>query len=299
MIKNLLVMPLCSDGITPAEVLRCVESIVNQEYQPFPFFVQIMVNTNSDAYFESIRLLGYPCVWSESNGGNGKGHNSVLEYFRLNYAEEWSHLTMIDADDYLYPSAFEALDDIANLIEFDYLSNMQITDSVRTHETQQTHLPVIPGVWLHSNFNRRYPIPDYRYYDGYNCSGGEVTLCISAKAVECDLKHMEIPMIPDDFTHMLWALKAHVEGKLLFVNTDTNDFYIYDKSRDSSTTNQREFVFDPDMWPVVERDLLRGPTFRCLLGLSRQQLPWVTIPQIMMPDDKLAFIEGKMASVST
>ncbi len=299
MIQNLLVMPLCSEGISPAEVLRCVESVEKkQDYYPFLFSVRIMVNTNSEEYYKSIRDLGYPCFRSDSNGGNGRGHNCVLDYFRIEHEREgWSHLTMIDADDYLYPSAFEALDDIANVCDFDYLSNMQITDSVRTHETQQTHLEVTPGVWLHSNFNRRYAIPDYKYYDGHNCTGGEVTLCLSAKAVMCNLRHMEVPMIPDDFMHMLRALKAHVEGKLLFVNTDCNDVYVYDKSRDSSTTNQREFVFNPDQWPAEERSLLRGPVFRQLLGFSRQQLPWVTIPQLMDPDDKVAYIKLQMASI--
>jgi len=292
-----LVVPLCSTTVSEEELLRCVNSVVDQEYHPFDWDLKVVCNTNDDDYYNGIKgaVKNFEVVKTKSNGGNGMGHNSVLDLYKSMYKKEnYTHLIMIDGDDFYYPCAFESIGDLNQIVDFDYLSNMQITDSVRCHETQQPHKEVIPGAWLHSYFNFRSPIPSYTYWDGHNCTGGEVTLAISSRAVECDLKHLEVPNIPDDFTHMLWALKAHVEGKLLFVNTDCNDVYVYDKTNPIGTTNQPEFVFSPDQWPEAERQLLRGNTFNCLRDFNRQQLPWVTIPQIMSPDEKVDFVRSKL-----
>jgi hypothetical protein len=78
------------------------------------------------------------------------------------------------------------------------------------------------------------------------------------------------------------------------VNTDCNDVYVYDKTNPIGTTNQPEFVFSPDRWPEAERQLLRGNTFECLRDFNRQQLPWVTIPQIMSPEEKIDFVKANL-----
>lgn len=300
---KVLIGVLCSESVSSAEVVRCVRSVYEQESHPFDYRVRVICNTNDSRYTETITAAlqdAMPdsdwCVFeTASNGGNGMGHNSVMDHYKQWHEDEsWTHLMMIDGDDFYYPCAFECIDEIYSLVEFDYLSNMQFTDSIRVHETHQDHKEVVPGVWLHSDFNRRHPIPSYVYHDGYHCSGGEVTLCVSTRAVMCDLKHMEIPNIPDDFTHMLRALKASVEGKLVYVNTDCNDVYVYDKTNPVGTTNQPSFIFDPDGWPEAERELLRGNTFASIRGLNRQSLPWVTIPQVMMPEDKIAFVKENL-----
>ena len=301
---KILIVPLCSDSVSVDEVLRCVRSIRNQDSYPdsFDYEIKIVCNTNDMSYYDAVvkwvneLYEDIEIIRTKSNGGNGKGHNSVLALFRETYQEHgYTHLMMIDADDFYYPSAFEALDNIFEVCpDFDYLSNMQTTDSVRIYRgpvpAPQPTMEMQKNVWLHSNFNYRFPIPSYVYWDGHNCHGGEVTLCLSAKAVECDLLHLETPNIPDDYTHMLWALKAHVEGRLKFVNTDTNDVYVYDKTNPVGTTNQPGFMFNPDDWPQQDRELLRGNTFECLRNFNRQSLPWVTVPQILQPSDKADFI---------
>lgn len=297
-IEKCMVVVLCSESVSPEEVLRCVDSINAQE-DYFPYNVAINVNSNDKEYYNKVHKITRHkkdfIFQSPSNGGNGMGHNASLEYFEsLADQEKFSHLIMIDGDDYYYPCAFECIHEISELVPFDYLSNMQVTDSVRLHETNQMHKEVVPGVWLHSNFNFRFPIPDYEYYDGWNCHGGEVTLCLSKRAVECGLLHLTTPNIPDDYTHMLYALKAHVERKLLFVNTDCNDVYVYDKTNPVGTTNQPGFKFNPDDWPEEDRNLLRGPTFQCLRGVNRKNLPWVTIPQVMDPSEKIDFVKENL-----
>jgi hypothetical protein len=297
-----LVVPLCSDSKPLAEVSRCVESYTHQDCYPFDWDLKIVCNTNNAGYYEMIHeaFSEFEVLRTLSNGGNGMGHNSVLDLFKRIYKQNgYTHLIMIDADDIAYPCAFEAIDELLTVApDVDYMSNMQCSDSVRYHrrpiQSHQQQLQLDRFTWLHSDFNLRRPVSPYLYWDGETCNGGEVTLFVSARAVECGLEHMEIPNIPDDFMHMLRAVKAHVEGKLLFCNTDTNDVYCYIKTNPNGTTNQPDFTFDPKLWPPAERELLTGPTFECLRGFTRQQLPWVTIPQIMMADEKTEFIRPRL-----
>lgn len=305
--NKVLIVPLCSVGVLPQEVDRCIKSIKFQDEINFDWDIKVVCNTNSDEYYQLIKKVvggSYETIKTPSNGGNGMGHNSVLELFKkVRDTEAFTHLIMIDADDYYYPCAFQAYDDLLRLVpDVDYLSNMQFADSVRRYRGHypgnQPRMEIAQDIWLHSNFNYRFPITPYVYWDGVNCHGGEVTLLLSANAVECDLKHLETPGIPDDYTHMLWALKAYVEGRIKFVNTDCNDIYIYDKTNPVGTTNQPTFKFNPRDWPAKDRELVCGETFECLRNFTRFNIPWVTIPQIFFPEEKARFILNNLLHFS-
>lgn len=291
-----LVAPLCSDLTKPEEVVRCINSVRDQEEHPFDWDIKVVANTNDDEYAESIRTAvgDFEVVQTESNGGNGMGHNSVLQLFRDRYREEgYTHLIMVDADDFYYPCAFQAIDDLLILDpDIDYCGVGTNADSVR-RGTGHSSIELIPGIHLHSNFNRRYPIPMNVLHDGQSCPGGEVTLFVSANAVEQDLWHMEWPMIPDDHTHMLWAMKHHVLGNLKYVSTDTTDIYVYDKTRPTGTTNQPTFKFNPADWPAEAREYLFG-NFADIVGITKGHLPFLTLPPIFFPGEKCDFVRDQL-----
>ena len=139
---KVLVVPLCSTTVSKEELLRCVNSVIDQEYHPFEWDMKVVCNTNDDNYYNEINgaVKDFEVVKTESNGGNGMGHNSVLDLYKSLYQKEnYTHLIMVDGDDFYYPCAFECIDDIHQILDFDYLSNMQVTDSVRCHETHQPH----------------------------------------------------------------------------------------------------------------------------------------------------------------
>lgn len=296
-----LIAPLCSDLTRPLEVTRCVNSVHDQEDHPFEWDVKVVCNTNDEKYYDTINKIvpDHEVVRTESNGGNGMGHNSVLQLFRDRYRDEgYTHLIMIDADDLFYPCAFGAIDDLLMLDpSIDYCGVGPNADSVRRGPSNdpQRHLELVPGVWLHSNFNWRSPVPTYPLYAGIEngCPGGEVTLFVSANAVERDLHHLEYPMIPDDFTHMLWAIKHHLLGNLRYVSTDTNDVYVYDKTNSVGTTNQPEFKFDPNQWPSEAVDYVRT-NFSDIVGVTRAHLPYLTLPQVMYPGEKADFVRDAL-----
>jgi len=296
-----LIAPLCSDLTRPLEVTRCVNSIRDQEEHPFEWDVKVVCNTNDDAYHKTIDdiISEHEVIRTESNGGNGMGHNSVLQLFRDRYRDEgYTHLIMIDADDLLYPCAFEVISDILMLApETDYCGVGSNADSVRRGPSGNPNgsIELIPGIHLHSNFNWKYPVPTYPIYAGIEngCPGGEVTLFVSANAVERDLHHLEYPMIPDDFTHMLWGIKHHLLGNLQYVSTDTTDIYVYDKTNSVGTTNQPEFKFDPKQWPAEAVDYVRD-NFSDIVGVTRAHLPFLTLPPVLFPGEKCDFVRDQL-----
>lgn len=301
---NVLFVPLCSDNTKTAEIQRCVNSILGQEFHPFDWDLKVVCNTNDPETFLRIKKavpVHFEVIQTESNGGNGKGHNSVLDLFKNRYRESgFTHLVMIDGDDFYYPSAFECIDELMGIAPWaDYMSVGQHADSVRRIEGPVNNpkvVPIVDDIYLLSDLNFRYPIKPFSYWDGANCPGGEVTLYLTANAVECDLKHLEYPMIPDDYTHMLWAVKAHVKGRMVYCNTDCNDIYVYDKTNPIGTTNQPEFRFQFKDWPADARELVTGQTFECLRNVTRQDLPFVTLPQIGFAEDKVSFIRDNLIS---
>jgi len=293
-----LIVPLCSDQNHPLEVVRCIQSITDQYEKPFDIDIKVVANTNDPDYTKRVQVAigdDYEVIQSESNGGNGKGHNSVLKLFRDTYVKEgYTHLIMIDGDDYFYPCAFEAIDELLMLDpDIDYCGVGSNADSVRRGPSPDGRSMLVrPGIHLHSNFNNRSPIPMNPLYDGQACPGGEVTLFLSAKAVECDLIHLEYPMIPDDFTHLLWAVKHHVMGNLKYVSTDCNDIYVYDKTTDHGVTNDPNFKFAPYQWPDGAWQYVLD-NFADIVGITRGHMPFITIPQIMYPGEKRDFVDDQ------
>lgn len=305
--SKFLIVPLCSDMTSIDEINRCVNSMLGQDNHPFDWDLKVVCNTNDPGFFNRVRSgvnVNFEVVQTESNGGNGMGHNSVLNLYRDSWRDlGFTHLIMIDADDYYYPCAFDCIDDLLELVpDVDYMSVGQNADSVRKYrgpiKTNQPTMEIAQDIWLHSNFNYRFPQRSHVYYDGANCMGGEVTLFLSANAVDHDLHHMECPWIPDDWTHMLWAVRHAVEGKIKLVNTDCNDIYVYDKTNPTGTTNQPDFKFSPADWPQEYHDYCFSQgNFDIILGFDRVNLPFVTLPQYMFPTDKAEFIRKKVDSI--
>ena len=94
-----LVVSLCSTTVSEEELLRCVNSVVDQEYHPFEWDLKVVCNTNDDDYYNGIKgaVKDFEVVKTKSNGGNGMGHNSVLDLYKSLYKkEDYTHLIMID-----------------------------------------------------------------------------------------------------------------------------------------------------------------------------------------------------------
>ena len=287
---------------------RCIWSIESQENVPsdFDFDVHIVVNSLDENYYPQIeeyfgKEQGYDVVETESDGHCGRGKNSVYDYYKsIRVENEYTHLMLIDGDDYYYPMAFKCVYDLWLKSEFDYLSGTSpFVDSLRTAPPQDGR-PTIKAaadlyVWSFLDI-RPVPMQGYTYWDGRNILGGEPYLCVSNKVVDADIRYLEGDTITDDYFHLLDAILAHLDGKIRFVNTDCNEIYVYDCSNDTSLT-RKDKQFDPELgWPYDLNGLVKKTTQRDRYirlkqeRINRHHVHYSTLPQIWGADEKAKFV---------
>ena len=74
----------------------------------FNYTIVIIVNSINPQYYkdvcEKFKKYEIEIINTESNGKPGKGHNSVINYFKNN--PKCDYLIPIDGDDFLYPHFF-------------------------------------------------------------------------------------------------------------------------------------------------------------------------------------------------
>ena len=297
MIFKLAVFVLTYHNHTKEQLERCLWSIEQQDGVDFEPF--IVVNSTDETYYPKVKEWfgnDYAIVETESDGYTGKGTNSVHDYYKT--MSGFSHMCIIDGDDYYYPMAFDLLNQIHEKSNFDFLSGMaHHVDSLRTHPPGDGR-PVIPydeNRWVWSFVDNRVPVHPYLFWDGQRIPGGEVTLCLSNRAVECNLKCLEGANRVDDYFYMLNAIIAHQNKEFVFVSTDCNDIYIYDCTGESITQGKHD-DFDPTLgWPYDKNGLVlsevKKSEYEVLEGITRQHLPYVTMPQVWSEKQKAEYLK--------
>ena len=303
MIDKLAVYVLTYHKHTRLHLERCFWSIDNQ---PSEIDVQIIVNYNSTEsdYFDTLKEFvpqEYTLIKTESDGYTGKGTNSCIKHYLDNYEDNgWTHMCIIDGDDYYYPMAFDLLNAIHEKSNFDCLSGMaHHVDSLRPlpphRDDPRKVYPYNPKRWLWSFVDNRLPVYPYEFWNGKTIPGGEVTLCMSTKAAQADIRSLEGPNRIDDYFFLLKGIVAHLKKDINFVSTDCNDIYIYDCTGDSITRGVDDFDEEKG-WPFDKNGLvyseLNKDDYKVLAGITRQHLPYVTMPQVWTHQMKMEFVAG-------
>ena len=89
-------------------------SIYNQINHTLTYTIVIIVNSKNPKYYKNVcekfSKYNIEIVETETNGKPGKGHNSVIHYFKNN--PQYDYLIPIDGDDFLYPRALQQLSKI-------------------------------------------------------------------------------------------------------------------------------------------------------------------------------------------
>jgi hypothetical protein len=335
-IKKALVCSLASHAISNERTIRSVRSILNQKECYFDFDIKVVTNSLKDEYhgevvdaFKKVDLFDHPkieIVKTESNGTNGRGHNSLVELFGKN--EKYSHLMYLDSDDFYYPTAFKAIAILAEKEPFDvlncigvigvedpksprgYVDGGQGCDELNMFPNmERDRVQLKENLWLWSSAHKRYKIFPWIYWNGIQCPGGERTVCVSRAAAEQDIGWIEGrtadgPLECDDYGHMINCLYNHVKGKIRFVNTDCNDIYIYDQTNLTSIRQDRTAEdshlhkadkFDPELgWPFdkegIVKKYIQDEKYHCLDKLTRENFPYVTIDSLMTIQDKVNYV---------
>ena len=303
MIERLAVYVLTYHNHKKEHLERCFWSIENQ---PTKVEYDVIVNYNSTKpeLFEPLKEFvpeEYTLIKTKSDGYTGKGTNSCLEHYLTNYSDNgWSHMCIIDGDDYYYPMAFDLLDEIHEKSNYDFLSGMaHHVDSIRPMPPNfddprgKTECQYSEDRWIWSFADNRIPVYPYVFWNGKQIPGGEVTLCMSTKAVQSNIRSLEGPNRVDDYFFLLKAIAAHLRKEINFVSTDCNDIYVYDCTQDSITRGVNDFDEERG-WPFDKDGLVLNEVekseYRVLNGITRQHLPYVTMPQVWGYDDKKRFV---------
>ena len=82
MIKLLIAVLTSSNLLALKESIKSIE---NQKNTKIKYQLVIIVNTLNDSYYEEVKSnikKKYKIIRTKSNGYPGKGHNSVLEFFK-------------------------------------------------------------------------------------------------------------------------------------------------------------------------------------------------------------------------
>mgnify|MGYP003654140155 FL=1 len=303
MIDKLAVYVLTYHKHSQQHLERCFWSIENQ---PTELKYDVVVNYNSTVpeQFEVLKEFvpeEYTLIETKSDGFTGKGVNSCVDHYLENCeTNSWTHMCIIDGDDYYYPMAFDILNELHEKTDFDYLSGMaHHVDSLRPapphRDDPRKVYPYQPKRWLWSFVDNRLPVYPYLFWNGETIPGGEVTLCMSTKAVQSDIRALEGENRVDDYFFMLKAVIAHLGKKINFVSTDCNDIYVYDCTQDSITRGTDDFDEERG-WPFDKNGLVYSEVnkeeYKTLAGITRQHLPYATMPQVWTHELKCQFVAG-------
>jgi hypothetical protein len=239
MTKYLLTI-LCSNNI---ELLKIsFESAINQiNYSNYDIF--IVINTlNENFYKEVINFYKenkHPklkkIIRSESNGKPGKGHNSLLDIFKVEL--DYEYLLILDGDDFYYPCALERINFLNEHYNFDSLFLVGNSKIFKNKEEEHEKNTNECSTNEYYNLNTKYTISKYENIGGIGKDFNNIIatpfrlISTNRKILERYNKLFDENMkLYDDYYQYLLIYKLLEENN--FVSKDIkikliNDSYIY------------------------------------------------------------------------
>lgn len=227
-------------------LIKCIESLEKQNCKTFKYDIKIMVNTLSHNYYLNVknRIKKYEVIRSESNGNPGKGHNSLIQYFKENTS--YDYLFMIDGDDLLYPSAFEQINKII-VSKPDIVLSM-MNDKILKKETEKIHYPLNHGYKLITSFDEQ---KDYFKIDNlkiigspfeteiYKCTTPARIILLSRNIFDTpfSISYGEDLKLYDDYTAFLDVIQINKYGLLKVYTVSDTNIYFYNTINDNSASH--------------------------------------------------------------
>jgi hypothetical protein len=280
---------LCHDSV--ASQLRTEDSIV------------VIVNSTNPDHITDIRRLlppGTNIQETESNGKPGKGHNSVLRYFRSQ--PQYDYCVIVDGDDFLYPRALNRLHKYL-LYEPDVLF-------IAFHDILQSELPPpdtnVPYITFRNKCVLSYNIDEFTVGEWHRIKGAihpfknpidkmnsyARPFAFSRKSLDKDqdIYYDENVALYDDFIVFLKAFELHNLGKLkTYAAIDTNMYLYNSTSQDAAT--KRFFAPENAQLRQLENTHYQSSIHNRFLTLKQWDLkrfPLLELGQTSEPDEFLA-----------
>ena len=226
---------------------RCLDSVLKQRPVNFEYDIKIIVNTLNESYYgkvlETINDEDVEIIRTESNGHPGMGHNSCLTVF--NKFEEYSHMSMIDGDDMLYPTALQQYEKILNKEPELDLLHLMLNDRVHfDNKENYNYIPLKFNYKLISSFTAN---ENWWAYQGTNSpltnklqdtKTPSRILLVSRGVFKATLpiRYSEKLTLYDDFVTFFSFYEAELKGEIkTFATSDTN-IYLYNSLNDNSAS---------------------------------------------------------------
>ena len=258
-------------------------SIYNQINHKLTYTVVIIVNSKNPEYYKNVCEIfnkhNIEIIETESNGKPGKGHNSVIHYFKNN--PQYDYLIPIDGDDFLYP---QALEQITKILMYnpviivggneDYISNFkEVYKSDNCHFLENSYfLYTEPNINTQINFT-------------LNGKGTPFRLILLHKNVfnytdnlfkDSENKlYCEKSTVFDDYMFYLHILYLHYTTKCNIYYINLKNIYLYYKAHISSVCYQNSHNCEDD----IDEMILRFPILKKLEEINIIfKLPILYIP---------------------
>jgi hypothetical protein len=257
----------------------------------------VIVNSTNPHHLEDIRQVMPPDTniqETESNGRPGKGHNSVLRYFKSH--PEYDYVVMVDGDDFLYPRALSRLEH--------YLRYEPDILFIAFHDILQSEIPAkdsnIPFVTFCNKCCLSYNVEAptlgewHRVKGAINPFRGDINhmntyarpFVFSQKSLEYDIFYNENMTLYDDFIVFLKAFELSNLKKLnIFAAVDTN-LYLYNATSLDAAT-KRYFSDENEPTRTKENEYYQESIKNRFLTLKRWELtkfPLLELGQNSEPD---------------
>jgi len=221
-------------------------SIVQQKDTILNYDIIIIVNTLNDDYYKEVidTMCACKIIRTESNGYPGKGHNSVLKYFRQH--PEYDYIITLDGDDFLYPYALHKLEKYLHPPYNPDILLLPFSDMlVSKYGGNKLSYPIDNKCYLYYNIKELNNMdsvvkknnPFTNNIDNVNTPGRLIFL--SRKALDMNLKYDETLKWYDDLYPFLQLLEYNTISTYYNIYLlDIYDFYLYNNINNMSATSQ-------------------------------------------------------------
>ena len=281
----------------------CYDSIVSQQPNHFNIDIVVIVNSTNTHHINDIRQLMPPNTniqETESNGRPGKGHNSVLRYFKQR--REYDYCILVDGDDFLYPRALSRLEH--------YLQYEPDVLFIAFHDILQSSISTVDGNVPYITFRNKcclsYNIDDITINDWHRIKGAinpfnhdinqmntyARPFVFSRKSVNHDIFYDENMRLYDDFIVFLKCFELHFLGKLKIYAAVDSNLYLYNStSLDAATKryfSQERGEEQTRLEQKEENEYYQTSIKNRFLNLKRwdlKQFPLLELGQNSEPDD--------------
>ena len=255
--KNILITILTS--YNEYILFQTFLSIYGKITHIFNYTIVIIVNSINPQYYkdvcEKFKKYEIEIINTESNGKPGKGHNSVINYFKNN--PKYDYLIPIDGDDFLYPHAFQQLSKILfynpTIVvggNEDYISNFNdLYNSDNCYKLENSYfLYTEPNIYTNISFSLYNKGTPFRLILLHKSVFNLDKLFINSETK----LYCEKSKVFDDYLFYLYVLYLHYYTKSNIYYINLKNIYLYYKAHISSVCYQNSHNCDDDIKKMVD-----------------------------------------------